>query len=245
MQRLGLQQSAADRRRDDQSRVTPRSRSRRTTAAPPSTCPTRRAPWASRATCCPTSSADGYIAEVAADYEKIRVQHAGKKGPALVPLAEARANAFATDWAHYAAPAPTFIGRREFRNVDLANLRRCIDWGPFFQTWELPGPYPAILDDAVVGEAARNVLADGQAMLKRIVDGRWLTANGVVALSAGAVGGRRHRAATPTRRATEVALTWHGCASRTNGRRASPTTASPTSSRRARRAWPITSAPSR
>ncbi len=125
---------------------------------------------------------DGYVAEVAADYEKVRAQHAGKKGPALIPLAAARANAFTTDWAHYAPPVPTFIGRREFRNVDLAELARCIDWGPFFQTWELSGPFPAILDDAVVGEAARNVHAEGQAMLKRIVEGRWLAANGVVAL---------------------------------------------------------------
>jgi 5-methyltetrahydrofolate--homocysteine methyltransferase len=66
--------------------------------------------------------------------------------------------------------------------VDLAELARYIDWGPFFQTWELSGPFPAILDDPVVGEAARNVFDDGQAMLKRIVEGRWLTVNGVIAL---------------------------------------------------------------
>jgi 5-methyltetrahydrofolate--homocysteine methyltransferase len=123
-----------------------------------------------------------YVAEVAADYEKIRVQHAGRKGPALIPLAAARANAFTPDWAHDVPPVPTFLGRREFRNVDLGELAALIDWGPFFQTWELSGPFPAILDDAVVGEAARNVHAEGQAMLKRIVDGRWLTASGVAAL---------------------------------------------------------------
>ncbi len=151
---------------------------------------------------------DGYVAEVAADYEKIRVQHAGKKGPKLIPLAAARANAYTTDWAHYAAPAPTFTGRREFRNVDLAELAALIDWGPFFQTWELSGPYPAILDDALVGEAARNVFAEGQAMLKRIVDGRWLTASGVVALwPANAVGDDIVCYADAAR--TKVALTWH------------------------------------
>jgi 5-methyltetrahydrofolate--homocysteine methyltransferase len=64
----------------------------------------------------------------------------------------------------------------------LAELARYIDWGPFFQTWDLAGPYPAILDDEIVGEEARKVLADGQAMLKKIIEGRWLTANGVMAL---------------------------------------------------------------
>ena len=108
-----------------------------------------------------------YVAEVAADYEKVRVQHAAKKGPTLVPLAAARANAFKADWAHYAPPVPMALGRREFRNVDLAELAQYIDWGPFFQAWELSGPYPAILDDPVVGEAARNVYAEGQAMLER------------------------------------------------------------------------------
>ena len=130
-----------------------------------------------------------YVAEVVADYERIRVQHASKKGPTLIGIAAARANAYRTDWAHYTPPIPTFIGRREIRNADLRELAALIDWAPFFQTWELSGPYPAILDDAVVGEAARTVFAEGQAMLKRIIDGRWLTANGVVALlPANAVG---------------------------------------------------------
>ena len=124
----------------------------------------------------------GYVADVAADYEKIRLQHAGKKGPKIVPIEAARANAFVTDWKNYVPPVPVSLGRREFRNVDLAELADYIDWGPFFQAWELAGPFPAILDDAVVGEAARSVYADGQAMLKQVVEGRWLTANGVVAL---------------------------------------------------------------
>jgi len=122
-----------------------------------------------------------YVAEVASDYEKVRAQHAGKKGPKLVTLAAARANAFATDWRAYVPPVPTFVGRREFRNVDLAEIAKYIDWGPFFQAWELSGPFPEILDDGIVGEAARNVYAEGQAMLQRIIAGRWLGANGVVA----------------------------------------------------------------
>jgi 5-methyltetrahydrofolate--homocysteine methyltransferase len=107
-----------------------------------------------------------YVAEVAADYEKVRAQHAGKKGPPLISLAAARANAFRADWTHYAPPVPMALGRREFRNVDLGELAKLIDWGPFFQAWELSGPFPAILDDPVVGEAARNVYAEGQAMLR-------------------------------------------------------------------------------
>jgi 5-methyltetrahydrofolate--homocysteine methyltransferase len=151
---------------------------------------------------------EGFVADVAADYEKIRAQHAGKKGPKLVPLAAARANAFATDWAAYAPPAPRAPGRREFRNVDLAEIARCIDWGPFFQAWELSGPFPAILDDAVVGEAARNVYAEGQAMLRQVIAGRWLTANGVVALwPANAVGDDIEVYADEAR--TDVAMTWH------------------------------------
>src|SRR6202163_3815167 len=125
---------------------------------------------------------DAYVLEVAADYERLRVQHAGKKGPTLISLEAARANAFKTDWTRYTPPVPMALGRRELRNVDLAELAKYIDWGPFFQAWELSGPFPAILNDPIVGEAARNVYAEGQAMLKQIVEGRWLTANGVVAL---------------------------------------------------------------
>jgi len=121
----------------------------------------------------------GYVADVAADYEKVRAQHAAKAGPKLVTLEAARANAFAPDWSSYVPPVPSFVGKRPFRNVDLALLVPYIDWGPFFQAWELSGPFPAILDDAIVGDAARTVFAEGQQMLSQIVNGRWLTAHGV------------------------------------------------------------------
>jgi 5-methyltetrahydrofolate--homocysteine methyltransferase len=74
------------------------------------------------------------------------------------------------------------LGRQVFRDVDLREIARCIDWAPFFQAWELSGPFPAILDDPVVGEAARNVYAEGQAMLDEIVAGRWLSADGVAGI---------------------------------------------------------------
>ncbi len=124
----------------------------------------------------------GYLRDVAAEYERIRVQHAGKKGPELIPLAAARANATAIDWKQYTPPKPEMLGIKPVKNYDLAEIAKYIDWAPFFQTWDLAGPYPAILQDPVVGEEARKVLADGQAMLKKIIDGRWLTANGVFGL---------------------------------------------------------------
>ena len=146
--------------------------------------PTVYVPDASRAvgvttTLLSVEQREGYVRDLAADYEKIRVQHAGKKGPPLVPLARARANALQVDWSAYRPTPPSFLGPRPFRNADLAEIARCIDWGPFFQAWELSGPYPAILDDAVVGAAARTLLAEGQAMLARMIEGRWVTANGV------------------------------------------------------------------
>ena len=148
-----------------------------------------------------------YVAEVASDYDKIRVQHASKKGPALISLAAARANAFKADWEHYTPPVPALIGRREVRNADLAELAGYIDWGPFFQTWELSGPFPAILEDAVVGEAARSVYAEGQEMLERVIDGRWLTASGVIALMpAASIGDDIEVYGNASR--TDVALTW-------------------------------------
>ncbi|WP_127805861.1 methionine synthase [Hydrogenophaga sp. NH-16] len=122
------------------------------------------------------------IAELNADYERVRQQHANKKQVPLWPLAQARANATPVDFVKHAPVAPKFIGRRVFKNFDLAELERFIDWGPFFQTWDLAGPYPAILQDEVVGEQARKVFADAQAMLKKIIEGRWLTANAVIGL---------------------------------------------------------------
>jgi 5-methyltetrahydrofolate--homocysteine methyltransferase len=124
----------------------------------------------------------GYINDVKKEYERIRAQHEAKKGVELVTLAQARANALRTDWAGYTPPKPEIIGTRMLRNYDLAEIEKYIDWGPFFQAWELSGPYPAILEDAVVGDAARKVLAEGKAMLKKIIEGRWLTASAVFGL---------------------------------------------------------------
>ncbi|MES2934748.1 MAG: methionine synthase [Pseudomonadota bacterium] len=128
-------------------------------------------------------SRDQYVEDIAVDYERIRVLHANKKATPLLSLSAARANRMLVPFDGNAAPVkPKFIGRRVFKNVDLATIAQYIDWGPFFQTWDLAGPYPAILTDEVVGEAATRVFAEAQEMLKKLIDGRWLTANGVVSL---------------------------------------------------------------
>jgi len=124
-----------------------------------------------------------YIDEISKDYERIREQHANKKAIPMLSLAQARANKAKLEFTGKFAPVkPKFIGRRVFKNVDLATIAQYIDWGPFFQTWDLAGPFPAILKDEVVGEAASKVFEEGQALLKKVINGRWLTANGVVAI---------------------------------------------------------------
>jgi 5-methyltetrahydrofolate--homocysteine methyltransferase len=125
-----------------------------------------------------------------------------------VPLAAARANKAQVDWAAYTAPVPKFIGRRVFKNYDLAELAACIDWAPFFQTWDLAGKFPDILRDAVVGSEAQRVFSDGKRLLQRLIEGRWLQANGVVALlPANTVGDDTIEVYTDESRRT-VALRW-------------------------------------
>ena len=151
-----------------------------------------------------------YINELNTDYERVRQQHANKKQTPLWPLAKARANKTRIDWTHYSPTRPKFLGRRVFRNFDLTELARFIDWGPFFQTWDLAGPFPAILQDPIVGAEATRVYADAQAMLKKLTEGRWLTANGVIGLyPANTVNDDDIVLYTDDTR-TEVAMTWHG-----------------------------------
>ncbi|MBX3645427.1 MAG: methionine synthase [Rubrivivax sp.] len=123
-----------------------------------------------------------FIDELNADYVKVRELHAKKKVTPLVSLAAARANKTPIDWAGYTPPKPKFIGRREFRNYDLGELAKCIDWGPFFQTWDLAGKFPDILRDEVVGSEAQRVFSDGKRLLHRLIEGRWLQAGGVLSL---------------------------------------------------------------
>jgi 5-methyltetrahydrofolate--homocysteine methyltransferase len=152
-----------------------------------------------------------YIAEIASDYERIRHQHANKKAVPMLSLADARKNKARLEFTGKAAPVkPKFIGRRQFMNYDLATLAQYIDWGPFFQTWDLAGPFPAILKDPVVGEAASKVFEEGQALLKKVIEGRWLTANGVIAmLPANSVNDDDIEIYTDETR-SQVAFTWYG-----------------------------------
>ncbi len=156
-----------------------------------------------------SDQATKYIAELNADYDHVRKLHANKKQTPMWPLAKARANKTLLDWASYSPPVPKFIGRRLFKNFDLTELARYIDWGPFFQTWDLAGPFPQILKDEVVGTEAVRVFADGKRMLQRLIEGRWLTASGVIGLyPANSVGDDIEIYADESR--TEKVMTWHG-----------------------------------
>ncbi|HYL89376.1 MAG TPA: methionine synthase, partial [Burkholderiales bacterium] len=126
---------------------------------------------------------DAYVAQVRADYEKIRVQHSQKAGPGpLHPIAQARRLGHQTDWKTYAPPRPRETGVTSLREYPVAELIGYIDWGPFFQAWELSGPYPRILEDPVVGAEAKKLFADAQEMLERAVKESWIIAHGVFGL---------------------------------------------------------------
>ena len=113
------------------------------------------------------------------DYQKVREQFArGQEAKVRTPIEAARMNRLKL--ADHHLPEPAFLGTRTFVDYDLTELARHIDWTPFFQSWELAGRYPQILDDEVVGEAARDLFADAQAMLKRIIDEAWFSARGVI-----------------------------------------------------------------
>ncbi len=151
-----------------------------------------------------------FVEDTKADYIKLRELHANKKAPPLIKLEAARANRVQIDWANYTPPKPKFIGRRTFKNFDLAQIANYIDWGPFFQTWELHGPFPQILTDDIVGESARRVFSDGQMMLKKVLSNRWLTANAVVSFyPANTVNGEDIEIYADESR-SKVLLTWHG-----------------------------------
>ncbi|MCG8371780.1 MAG: methionine synthase [Proteobacteria bacterium] len=124
---------------------------------------------------------DEIVAKNRRDNARRRERHAGKKRLApQLSLAEARARAQAIDWSRYTPPAPQFIGKRVFDDIDLGILCDYIDWMPFFNAWEFHGRFPQILDDETVGEAARSLFDDANAMLGKIVGEKWLTARAVV-----------------------------------------------------------------
>ncbi|WP_271438158.1 methionine synthase [Pontixanthobacter luteolus] len=121
---------------------------------------------------------DDFVTETAAEYERVRDVRAGKGQSELLSIEDARANYYDAYLSDKAAP-PLQPGVHVFDDWSLEDLRGCIDWTPFFRAWELHGTYPAILQDDVVGESARSLWDDAQAMLEQIISDKWLTARGV------------------------------------------------------------------
>ncbi len=126
-------------------------------------------------------SASKFIQDLRDDYERIRLQHANRKVAPTISIEAARQNREKIDWSSYTPEKPKFIGRRVFKNFALSEIAKFIDWTPFFQTWDLAGKFPAILEDEVVGVEAKKVFADAQALLDKLIKGQWLEADGVVA----------------------------------------------------------------
>ncbi|WP_346798242.1 methionine synthase [Halomonas sp. Bachu 37] len=124
-----------------------------------------------------------YVAEIRQDYEKVRERNAKRRPKAAdLDYAQARKRRFRTDWESFTPPAPHMTGLKTFTDYDLGELIERIDWTPFFMSWQLAGKYPKILDDKVVGEAARSLFADAQAMLKKLIDENLVQARGVIGL---------------------------------------------------------------
>ena len=123
----------------------------------------------------------GYVETLQAEYERVGKAHErSEREKQRLPLAKARANAHRIDWASYQPPSPGFLGTQVIADWNLADLARYIDWTPFFQTWELKGRYPQILQDEAQGAAARQLFEDAQAMLRQIVEDRWFAPRAVV-----------------------------------------------------------------
>jgi 5-methyltetrahydrofolate--homocysteine methyltransferase len=120
------------------------------------------------------------MAQTRADYVKVRESYARGPVKPRASIAEARTNAFQVDWSGHQPVRPSFLGTRTFADFDLGELAEHIDWTPFFSSWELTGRFPQILEDEIVGEAARSLYADAREMLARIVAERWFKASGVV-----------------------------------------------------------------
>jgi 5-methyltetrahydrofolate--homocysteine methyltransferase len=126
---------------------------------------------------------DGYVDNTRAEYARIATAHARGETKQRLSLADARANALKLDWSGgYAPTVPPRLGVHKLDDIAIAELIDYIDWTPFFATWELNGKYPAILDDAALGEAARSLFADAQDMLRRIAAERWFRAKAVFGL---------------------------------------------------------------
>ena len=241
----GLRHSPAHRRRDDQPRP-----HRGQDSSPLRALQTVHVNDASRAVGVVASllspeTRAATIQSVRAEYRKVAEAHERSEADKIrVPLAKARANALKVDWSAYRPTTPSYFGARAFEWNDLADLARYIDWTPFFQTWELKGRYPAILDDPDQGAAARALFDDAQAMLKRIIDEQWFTPKAVVGFwPAGRSGDDIHLFADESRADADRDAV-HASPAARPPRRAARMSRSPISSRPLRAAPATMSAPS-
>jgi 5-methyltetrahydrofolate--homocysteine methyltransferase len=151
-----------------------------------------------------------YVDTVRAEYRKVADAHARSEADKQrLPIEKARQNAMKIDWSAYAPPKPSFTGARVFRSYDVAELVPYIDWTPFFQTWELKGRFPAILEDEEQGQAARQLWEDAQEMLKRLVNERWFNPKAVIGFWPANAVGDDIRLFTGEGRA-ETLATFHG-----------------------------------
>ena len=187
---------------------------------------------------------DGYKARTREEYAHVAEAHArAESEKRRIPLAAARANAFKIDWAAYAPPKPTFTGFRMLSSLDVAELIPYIDWTPFFQTWELKGRFPKILEDEKQGAAARQLFEDAQKMLARIVDERWFNPKAILGFwPANAIGDDIALYTGESR--TEKLATLHTLRQQLARHDGKPMSPWPISSPRTTAASPIISAPS-
>jgi 5-methyltetrahydrofolate--homocysteine methyltransferase len=128
----------------------------------------------------PTIKAE-YASQIAEEYSQMRQRRSEQQTERNhTPILQARANKLKTNWRDYTPPRPSFLGIKSFADYSFQELAACIDWSPFFHAWELAGKYPKILEDEVVGEEARKLLIDAQAMLRRVIEEKWLEARAVI-----------------------------------------------------------------
>jgi len=126
---------------------------------------------------------DSFMADVKKDYERVREQNKNAQSQnKFISMAEARQNKFPIHWGQTEITKPAFLGNKVFANYDLKEISEYIDWTPFFHSWEMKGSYPKILKDPARGEEAQKLFDDAQAMLKKIIDEKWLTANAVIGI---------------------------------------------------------------
>jgi 5-methyltetrahydrofolate--homocysteine methyltransferase len=125
-------------------------------------------------------AANDYQQKVRDEYAEVRERHKGRQSTKRqLNIEDARNNATEIDWASFTPVKPSFLGTKVLNDFPLEEIAKFIDWSPFFQTWELVGSYPKILDDEIIGEHARDLFKDAQAMLQKVVDEKWLTARAV------------------------------------------------------------------